>query len=109
MSPKFNHGINNDMVAIPEESEMNLLSIPADECAAQLTAMDAVSVMLFCGSHLKLCIFILLRGKLQLTACLLDEFLNKLFMKRIQLQKSNPLSRFKCAKTSKGVKWCLAD
>jgi len=46
------------MVAIPEESEMNLLSIPADECAAQLTAMDAVSVMLFCGSHLELFIFI---------------------------------------------------
>lgn len=43
MSPKFNHGVNNDMCPIPEESGMDLLSIPANECAAQLTAMDAVS------------------------------------------------------------------
>lgn len=43
MSPKFNHGVNHDMCPIPEESGMDLLSIPANECAAQLTAMDAVS------------------------------------------------------------------
>lgn len=53
MSPKFNHGVYNDMCAIPEESGMDLLSIPANECAAQLTAMDAVSVNLFLGSNLK--------------------------------------------------------
>ena len=62
MSPKFNHGVNNDMCAIPEESGMDLLSIPADECAAQLTMMDAVSVILFCGSHLKLFKFIFFYG-----------------------------------------------
>lgn len=54
MSPKFNYGVYNDMCAIPEESGMDLLSIPANECAAQLTAMDAVSANLFLGSNLKL-------------------------------------------------------
>ena len=53
MSPKFIHGVNNDMCAIPEESGMDLLSIPANECAAQLTAMDAVSAKLLFGSILK--------------------------------------------------------
>ena len=53
MSPKFNHGVNSDMCAIREESGMDLLSIPADECAAQLTAMDAVSAILLFGSNLK--------------------------------------------------------
>lgn len=52
MSPKFNHGVNNDMCAIPEESGMDLLSIPANECAAQLTAMDAVSANLLFVSNL---------------------------------------------------------
>lgn len=48
MSPKFNHGVNDDMCAIPEESEskLDLLSIPPNECAGQLTAMDAVSANL---------------------------------------------------------------
>ncbi|KAL9988919.1 hypothetical protein ACROYT_G003414 [Oculina patagonica] len=43
VSPKFNHGVNDKMCAIPEEtdSKMDLLSIPPNECAAQLTAMDA--------------------------------------------------------------------
>ena len=48
VSPKFDHGINNDMSAIPEESDskMDLLSIPPSECASQLTGMDAVSANL---------------------------------------------------------------
>ena len=50
MSPKFSHGVNYDMCAIPEESGMDFLSIPANDCAAQLTAMDAVSaIVLFFG------------------------------------------------------------
>lgn len=52
VSPKLNHGVNNDMCAIPEESGMDLLSIPARECAAQLTVMDAVSAIFSVSNRL---------------------------------------------------------
>ena len=66
MSPKFNNGVNNDMCAIPEESGMDLLSVPANECAAQLTAMDAVSAILVFLVYSEI---LILKCKLQLRAC----------------------------------------
>ena len=38
------YGVKEDMSVIPEEfTDLDLLSIPSNECAEQLTAMDAVS------------------------------------------------------------------